>query len=91
MIVVDDFNIPSSSCVDCESFGDLTNAFESAVFGFGFTALCKGFRHWPSKTPRPCIDLVLANPSCEGREYRIGEHDGSDHRLISVVMQLRIK
>lgn len=88
-IVVGDFNMPTSSNVYRESFGDLTNAFESAAFGFGFTAPCKRFRHWPSNTPWQRIDHILANNSWDVRACRIGEHDGSDHRLISATLRLR--
>lgn len=87
-IVVGDFNMPTSSSVYRESFGDLTNAFESAAFGFGFTAPCKRFRHWPSNTPWQRIDHILANDSWDVRECHIGEHDGSDHRLISATLRL---
>lgn len=89
VIVVGDFNMPTSSSVYRESFGDLTNAFESAAFGFGFTAPCKRFRHWPSNTPWQRIDHILANDSWDVRECHIGEHDGSDHRLIAATLRLR--
>lgn len=89
VIVVGDFNMPTSSSVYRESFGDLTNAFDSAAFGFGFTAPCKRFRHWPSNTPWQRIDHILANDAWEVLACRIGEHDGSDHRLISATLRLR--
>ena len=87
-IVVGDFNMPTSSSVFRESFGNLTNAFESSAFGFGFTAPCKRFRHWPSNTPWQRIDHILANDSWEVRECHIGELDGSDHRLIAATLRL---
>lgn len=89
VVVVGDFNMPTSSSVYRESFGDLTNAFESSAFGFGFTAPCKRFRHWPSNTPWQRIDHILVNNSWDARACRIGEHDGSDHRLISATLRLR--
>lgn len=89
VIVVGDFNMPSSSNVYRESFGDLTNAFESAAFGFGFTAPCKRFRRWPSNTPWQRIDHILVSDSWDVRECHIGEHDGSDHRLIAATLRLR--
>lgn len=89
LIVVGDFNMPTSSSVYRESFSDLTNAFESSAFGFGFTAPCKRFRHWPSNTPWQRIDHILANDSWEVHECHIGELDGSDHRLISATLRLR--
>lgn len=88
-IVVGDFNMPTSSNVYRESFGDLANAFESSAFGFGFTAPCKRFRHWPSNMPWQRIDHILMNDSWEVRECHIGEHDGSDHRLIAATLRLR--
>lgn len=89
VIVVGDFNMPTSSSVYHESFGDLANAFESSAFGFGFTAPCKRFRHWPSNTPWQRIDHILADDSWDVRACHIGEHDGSDHRLIAATLRLR--
>lgn len=89
VVAVGDFNMPTSSSVYRGSFGDLTNAFESSAFGFGFTAPCKRFRHWPRNTPWQRIDHILVNDSWEVRECHIGEHDGSDHRLISAILRLR--
>ncbi len=87
MIVVGDFNMPTSSSVYRTSFGDLTNAFEASAWGFGFTAPCKRFRWWPTNTPWQRIDHILANESWKVRECRIGEWDGSDHRLISATLR----
>jgi endonuclease/exonuclease/phosphatase family metal-dependent hydrolase len=89
LIVVGDFNMPASSSVYRQSFGDLRNAFESAAFGFGFTAPCKRFRHWPTNTPWQRIDHILANNAWEIRECHIGKQDGSDHRLIAATLRLR--
>ena len=91
IIVVGDFNMPTSSSVYRESFGDLTNAFEASAFGFGFTAPCKRFRHWPSNTPWQRIDHILVNSAWDVRACHIGEHDGSDHRLIAATLRLRTK
>lgn len=88
LIVVGDFNMPTSSGVYRSSFGDFSNAFESAAWGFGFTAPCKRFRWWPHNTPWQRIDHVLANDVWQVRECHIGEWDGSDHRLISAKLSM---
>ncbi len=88
MIVVGDFNMPTSSSVYRASFGDLTNAFESSAWGFGFTAPCKRFRWWPNNTPWQRIDHILSNESWQVRDCHIGEWDGSDHRLIVATLQM---
>ncbi len=90
MIVVGDFNMPTSSSVYRAAFGDFTNAFDSSAWGFGFTAPCKRFRWWPTNTPWQRIDHILTNDSWQVHECHIGEWDGSDHRLIAAVFKLRI-
>lgn len=87
VIVVGDFNMPTSSSVYRASFGDLTNAFEASVWGFGFTAPCKHFRWWPTNTPWQRIDHIVANEAWQVRECHVGEWDGSDHRLISATLR----
>jgi endonuclease/exonuclease/phosphatase family metal-dependent hydrolase len=87
LIVVGDFNMPTSSSVYRSSFGDLTNVFESSAWGFGFTAPCKRFRWWPHNTPWQRIDHILTNEAWQVRECRVGEWDGSDHRLIAATLR----
>lgn len=89
VIVVGDFNMPTSSSVYRASFGDLNNSFESTSWGFGFTAPCKRFRWWPHNTPWQRIDHILTNESWQVYESHIGEWDGSDHRLTAATLQLR--
>ncbi len=86
VVVVGDFNMPTSSSVYRACFGDLSNSFESTAWGFGFTAPCKRFRWWPHNTPWQRIDHILVNDSWQVRECHIGEWDGSDHRLISATL-----
>ncbi|MFM9959839.1 MAG: endonuclease/exonuclease/phosphatase family protein [Planctomycetaceae bacterium] len=86
VIVAGDFNMPTSSSVYRAAFGDLTNAFESSAWGFGFTAPCKRFSWWPNNTPWQRIDHILTNDSWQVRDCRIGEWDGSDHRLIAATL-----
>lgn len=89
VVLVGDFNMPTSSSVYRASFGDLTNAFESSEWGFGFTAPCKRFSWWPNNTPWQRIDHILTNESWQVRTCRIGEWDGSDHRLIAATLTTR--
>ena len=89
VVVAGDFNMPTSSSVYRISFGDFTNAFESAAVGFGFTAPCKRFRWWPTNTPWQRIDHILAGDSWHVRECHIGQRDGSDHRLIAATLLRR--
>ena len=82
-IIVGDFNTPSSSSLYRDTWGDLTNAFDVAGMGYGYTSPCANHRFWLNNTPWLRIDHILVSPECGVRSCRIGESDGSDHRLIS--------
>jgi endonuclease/exonuclease/phosphatase family metal-dependent hydrolase len=88
-IIVGDFNMPQTSSVLHENFGDFTNAFEKAGLGFGYTAPCRPVRFWLPNTPWLRIDHVYSTEHFEPMRCRVGEFNGSDHRLVSAVLQLR--
>lgn len=88
-VVAGDFNMPQTSNVLNENFGDLTNAFEKAGFGFGYTAPCRPVRFWLPNTPWLRIDHVYSTEHFEPMRCQIGEFNGSDHRLVVATLQLR--
>ncbi len=87
LIVCGDFNMPTSSSIYRESFGDLANAFEQTSWGCGYTAPCRPIRFWPTNVPWQRIDHILANQHWNIVESHIGQRDGSDHRLIAATLR----
>lgn len=87
-MVVGDFNMPTSSNIYRENFGDYTNAFEASCFGFGYTAPCRRISFWPSNTPWQRIDHILADSHWRVLSCRVGQFDGSDHRIIAATLEL---
>jgi len=75
-IVLGDFNTPVESQIFQRSWGDLTDAFSHAGFGFGMTK----FNGWI----RARIDHVLAGPGVYVDHVSVGGDVGSDHRPLIV-------
>jgi vancomycin resistance protein VanJ len=71
-IVLGDFNTPVESQIFQRSWGDLTDAFSHAGFGFGMTK----FNGWI----RARIDHVLAGPGVYVDHVGVGGDVDSDHR-----------
>jgi len=88
-IVVGDFNMPTTSNIFHDNFGDLTNAFDEAGIGFGYTAPCRPVRFWLPGVPWLRIDHILMDEHWEAVRCETGEFNGSDHRLVSAVLKLR--
>ena len=88
-IIVGDFNMPTSINILDEHFGSFRNAFDEAGFGFGFSAPCRPVRFWIPNTPWLRIDHVLTSTHFEPLQCRIGEFNGSDHRLVSAALKLK--
>jgi vancomycin resistance protein VanJ len=89
VIVAGDFNMPTNSSIFQESFGQYSNAFDEAGIGFGYTAPCRPVRFWLPKVPWLRIDHILTSAEWETLSCKVGEFNGSDHRLVAAVMQLR--
>ena len=83
LIVVGDFNTPTSSNLFQEFWGDLQSAFDVAGTGYGYTSPCKTHRFWLPQTPWARIDHILCSRHWTIRECHIGHSNGSDHRLIA--------
>lgn len=84
VIVLGDFNTPTSSSVFRRWWGEYTSAFDAAGFGFGYTSPCrKNQRYWFDDTPWVRIDHILCSPEWSVTACKVGEKDGSDHRLIA--------
>jgi hypothetical protein len=75
-IVLGDFNTPVESQIFQRSWGDLTDAFSYAGFGFGMTK----FNGWI----RARIDHVLVGPGVYVDRVAVGEDVDSDHRPLIV-------
>lgn len=75
-IVLGDFNTPVESQIFQRSWGDLTDAFSHAGFGFGMTK----FNGWI----RARIDHVLAGPGVYVDHVAVGGDVDSDHRPLIV-------
>lgn len=89
VIVAGDFNMPTNSSIFHESFGQYSNAFDEAGIGFGYTAPCRPVRFWLPKVPWLRIDHILTSAEWETLSCEAGEFNGSDHRLVAAVLQLR--
>jgi endonuclease/exonuclease/phosphatase family metal-dependent hydrolase len=83
LIVCGDFNVPTSSHLFQQSWGDLQSAFDVAGFGYGYTALNKPPRYWLPDTPWVRIDHILCSNHWRIESCRTGRGSGSDHRLIA--------
>lgn len=88
-LVCGDFNMPTSSSIYRSTFEDFTNCFEVAAWGCGYTAPCRQISLWPRNTPWQRIDHIIADSHWRVLECHVGEHDGSDHRLIAATLLLR--
>jgi|GEM_PF-1011446 len=89
VIVLGDFNTPSTSSLFRRWWGEYHNAFDEAGFGFGYTSPCrKNQRYWFDDTPWVRIDHVLCSPEWEVVSSDVGTRDGSDHRLIAASVRL---
>lgn len=82
MILVGDFNTPSSSSLFTDVWSGYTSAFDSAGWGYGYTAPCNTSRLWPVNTPWLRIDHILVDDAWQVHACEIGRTNGSDHRLI---------
>lgn len=88
LLVMGDFNTPSTSSLYREFWGDFQNAFEAAGYGYGYTAPCNTDTWWPRNTPWVRIDHILADSAWIVHSCHIGRTDGSDHRLMFAVLSL---
>lgn len=80
-VVAGDFNMPTDSRIYRRDWSELTNAFSSAGFGFGYTHYT---RHSQLR-----IDHVLAGPEWKVRRCWTGPNVGSPHRPVVADLELR--
>lgn len=86
LIVCGDFNTPTSSNLFRKSWSDLQSCFDVAGFGYGYTSPCKATGFWPENVPWARIDHILCSDDVGILDCRIGQSDGSDHRLITATL-----
>ncbi|VAX40295.1 hypothetical protein MNBD_PLANCTO02-2182, partial [hydrothermal vent metagenome] len=89
LIIVGDFNMPSSSSIYEKNWSGYTNAFLATNWGYGYTSPCKSHRLWLEDTPWLRIDHILTNAHWQVHSCDIGKTNGSDHRFISARISLR--
>ena len=88
-LIVGDFNMPCDSSLYRMSWSGLTNAFNTVGTGYGYTFPCQRQFQWPSGLPWMRIDHVLASDHWRIRRCWVGSSNGSDHRPIAAVVELR--
>lgn len=88
-LIVGDFNMPSDSSLYRTSWNDLANAFNTAGTGYGYTFPCQRQFQWPGGLPWMRIDHILASDHWQIRRCWVGSANGSDHRPIAAVVELR--
>jgi len=88
LIVVGDFNTPTTSSLFSDHWHGLQSAFEAAGWGYGYTAPCNTDTVWPQNTPWVRIDHILADDAWRVHACEIGRRDASDHRLIFAELSL---
>jgi endonuclease/exonuclease/phosphatase (EEP) superfamily protein YafD len=79
--VAGDFNAPVESVIYQESWGDWTNAFSAAGWGFGRTRM--------SRWIRARIDHILSDDRWVVHRSWVGPDVGSDHRPLFAELRLR--
>ncbi|MFV0443585.1 MAG: endonuclease/exonuclease/phosphatase family protein [Planctomycetaceae bacterium] len=89
LLVMGDFNAPTTSSIFTAEWSDLQSAFEAAGWGYGYTSPCNASRLWLTNTPWMRIDHLLANDRWTIESCRIGTTDGSDHRLLFTELRLK--
>jgi endonuclease/exonuclease/phosphatase family metal-dependent hydrolase len=82
LLVLGDFNTPTTSTLFTDVWGGWQSAFETAGWGYGFSAPCNAGRLWPHNTPWLRIDHILCDGSWQIHAAGIGRSAGSDHRLV---------
>ena len=80
-LVAGDFNAPVESVIYQESWGDWTNAFSAAGWGFGRTRM--------SRWIRARIDHILSDDRWVVHRSWVGPDVGSDHRPLFAELRLR--
>lgn len=88
-VICGDFNMPDDSSLYQSCWGDISNAFDVAGFGYGYTAPCHTRRQWPEGVPWARVDHILVSQHWSVRRCWIGSGNGSDHRLIAAVLELK--
>lgn len=82
LLVMGDFNMPSTSSLFQAYWGGMTSAFDAAGLGYGYTSPCNTGSLWPNNTPWLRIDHILLSRHWGVERAWIGRTNGSDHRPI---------
>ena len=90
ILVGGDFNTPASSAHFRQAWGDLTNSFSEAGWGYHFPARCDGPGLMPSGWPWIRIDHILCGSSWEVVSADAGESNGSYHRMVYASIRMKV-
>jgi endonuclease/exonuclease/phosphatase (EEP) superfamily protein YafD len=82
LMVLGDFNTPTSSSLFGDVWGGWQSAFDVVGWGYGYTSPCNTGRLWPENTPWLRIDHILCDAGWRIHAAGIGQSAGSDHRLV---------
>jgi endonuclease/exonuclease/phosphatase family metal-dependent hydrolase len=86
LIVMGDFNLPVESNIYKSNWGDLSNSFDEAGIGYGYTILCTTRSLWPAGFPWCRVDQIVASPEWFVQRAWSGSSNGSDHRCVGAVL-----
>lgn len=89
VLVVGDFNVPTSSSLFQKYWSGMTSAFDAGGWGYGYTSPCDTDNLWPANTPWLRIDHILLDQHWNVHECSIGRAAGSDHRCITARISRR--
>lgn len=88
-VIVGRMNLPSSSTLYREYWGDFVNAFDAAGLGYGNTSRCPFYDSWPWDLPWLRTDHVLLSDHWEVLACRVGGQNGIDQGWIAATIRLR--
>lgn len=83
--------MPEFSSIYRHNFSQYQNSFSQTNHGYGYTTPCNTRRLWPNNLPWVRIDHVLATNDWTVQSCRIGETNGSDHRMVACTLQMNSK
>lgn len=88
-LIAGDFNMPCESSLYQNNWFGFQNAFNIAGTGYGYSFPCTQQYCWPGGNPWLRLDHILADDAWQVRSCVVGKANGSDHRLITSVLELR--
>lgn len=88
-LVMGDFNMPCESSLYHRNWFGFQNAFNTAGTGYGYSFPCTRQYCWPAGMPWMRLDHILTDDAWQINRCFVGQANGSDHRLIAAILQLK--